>query len=187
MVRVQLKGLYAMFNVIIRTIGIVFIMFSCCLCGYATKYKYNMRIHELENFLLCIDMLQKEITLKSSTIYNSLLKLLDYADEYNINFFLKVMEIQRDSDGESISEIWNTAITEATSTTAIYNNNDINIIKGIGGALGCVDITVQKENLDAIKTLLSEAIQSSKVNKDKIHISSKIGVYVGIIVSILLF
>ena len=171
---------------ILKIVGMFLITFSCGTYGYLIKYKHIVRVRGIENFLLCFDILSSEITINSNTICNSFIKVINYADEYNRTLFNKTLELYNDSDGDTISCIWETVINETFIRDKIYSSEDVDVLKKFGTLLGCGDINLQKDNIDNVKLLLNKHLTDAKLKNDKVNNTAKLGLYIGIIISVVL-
>ena len=89
---------------ILKLIGSSLIFISCSLFGYTFKRKSLIRIKELENILLCIEITEKEISLFLSNIVDIFDKIIGYATYYNKNIFTTAMKEYQKSHNDLLRE-----------------------------------------------------------------------------------
>ena len=169
---------------ILKLIGSSLIFISCSLFGYTFKRKSLIRIKELENILLCIEITEKEISLFLSNIVDIFDKIIGYATYYNKNIFTTAMKEYQKSDGEFFSKVWDENLENINND--IYSYNEICILKKFGLLLGGGDTSMQKKIIAELKTSLIELINNEKENEKKLSVSPKIGMYTGIVISVFL-
>ena len=169
---------------ILKLIGSALIVFSCTLFGYTFKGKCLIRIKELENMLLCVEIAEKEISMFLSNVVDIFNKIIVYATDYNKVIFTKALNAHQNSDGEVFSKVW--ANTLNTVNNDIYTKEEISTFKKFGILFSVGDINIQNGNISELKTSLIKLINKAKENENKLCVSSKIGIYTGIVISVFL-
>jgi len=169
---------------IVKIIGFLIIVFSCGTFGYSVKRKHIIRLKELDNMLLCADILEKEMNLFLSTLEDAFSAVYPYASSYNKSIFKNAVKLHNESDGDSFQNIWIDTLNKAGND--IYNKEDTEVLKKFGNLLGVGDSQIQKENTISLKNSLHELIMDAKSKNEKINLFPKIGIYSGIIIAILL-
>jgi len=144
-----------------------------------------MHVKELENFLACLDILNREINYSMYDVVKSFETACEYASKYNKNIFLGFIKSYKNSDGETISDVWNKYI-DSMPDTEVYDNDDINVFRSFGNLLGSGDTEIQNNNINKLKLAINERITSAKDKSEKVSSLSKIGIYVGLIIVVLL-
>ena len=171
---------------VIKSVGVMLITISCALCGCSVKYKHNVRIKELQNLLLCFDIIGIEIAANLCNIYYAIKKAMEQASEINYILFSNVYINHKKLNEASFSSLWCEALDNIKSEYMIFEDRDIEIFQKFGNMFGAGNTDEQEKNICVLKksinTLLDEAIEKGK----KINLSVKIGVYTGIVISILL-
>ena len=172
---------------IIKFFGVILIILSGVLFGFSVKYKQYLRFRELQNFFEIVDVIYKEICVGLCDFKEALIKANDYASKYNSKIIKSALDLHRDSDGESINALWNSAIDRVREYLTPYDENDVNLLKKFAVKLSCNDVELQKKNINEFKNVLTEHMANVKNRNDKIALIPKISFYAGIIVAIVLF
>lgn len=172
---------------LLKIFGALLIFISCLVCGYSVKALYSMRTKELENFLSCMDVFLNEICYSMNSISDAINNMLNYSSAYNKRFFEDFLNMYKNSDGTKIGDVWHQAVNNAEKYNTIYSKNDIEAIKRLGNLLGRGDVNHQSDNINTLKNEISRNIADSKAINEKMSISTKLGIYIGIIIVIILF
>lgn len=172
---------------LLKTSGALLIFMSCLGLGYSLKALCSMRTKELENFLSCMDILMNEICYSMTNISDAISKLLKYASTYNKKFFDDFLIMYKNSDGTEAGEIWYQAVDKLEKHNTIYLKNDIERIRRTGNLLGKGDVNQQSDNIISLKNEINQNIAESKAANKKMEISTKLGMYIGFIIVIILF
>ncbi len=168
----------------IRFIGAILIIISCSSVGFIEKYRHGIRIKEIENFIKCMNIFSVEICYSYDNIYDALEKVVNYGTETNKNILQSVKNKVLNSDGIPISHIWVNEFNKLNS--AIYKDEEIEIIKHFGDLLGTGSAEIQGENIENLNKQLNIILDNLKKDTPKILSFCKIGIYAGIIIVVLL-
>ncbi len=171
---------------IVKIIGASLIILSCSSFGISLKIRYTARVNELENFVICIDYIYKEISYSLADIKSVITKTMEFATEVNKSVFNEILEGIDKNDGKPISDIWTYRIGKLKDGHEIYEKSDLDIIGSFGNLLGYGNLEIQEENSQNLITNLNERISDLKNKSNKISATSKIGVYAGIIIVVIL-
>lgn len=169
---------------ILKTIGALLIMFSCSSVGFIEKYKHTFRIKELDNFIQCMDIFAVNICYSLEDIGSAISKVSAHATDLNREIFEKIAQEFSKSNGVPISEIWKNVLEKTNN--GVYKKDDIEILKRFGDLLGNGNIGVQEENIQSLKKNLTMSVESLKNNEAKMSALSKIGIYAGIVIVVLM-
>ena len=169
-----------------KLIGTFLIILTSALTGFSIKYKYNIKISEFKNFLIILDVLNREVCINMLDFKDAIKVATEHADKYNYKIFKIIEENQFGSDGETLSDVWINTFSNPELNIFPYDVADINVLKQFGNLLGSGDVEIQKKNINSFKLLLNEHIEELKNKIKKIELIPKISLYTGVIISIIL-
>ena len=170
----------------LKVLGSIFIILSCSFCGYSIKYKHSLRVKELENLLTCFDVININIATNLNNIYETLENVLSCSSEINRKIFEYLLSNQKRICDSSFSVLWKEALEKVNLEYNIYEKEDMDALCKFGNMFGTGNYEIQSENIKTLKVAISKLIDKAKDDEKKLNVSAKIGIYAGIVLSVLL-
>ena len=166
--------------------GCALVCVSSSLIGLSFKFRTRKRVDSLKNMLHCMRVFENEIRYAGCDIFCATEKMLKLANCDNSKVFNTFLECASSSDGLALSEVWQSAISKIDNCV-FYEKEDLKCFKEFGAILGSGDVDTQLKNIDAFNLSINENINliKNKVCKSD-EIYSKLGIYIGIIIAVLL-
>ena len=170
----------------VKLFGSALVIISCMLFGISAKLRIKSRLENLRNLLSCIQIFENEIRYNISDIIHIIPKIKDVANSVNSKLFSGLIINDRRKSDIPLSKLWAQTVEESLKNS-YYEKNDKEILVQFGNVLGCGDVDTQLKNLDFFRTNVSELITicEKKANKNG-DLYSKVGMYVGAVIVILL-
>ncbi len=169
----------------LKIIGASIIILSSSLIGITVKQRHKILISELDNLMSCLRIIKQEISLSLSDITSIFEKRLSYASGQNYIIFDNFIRKAKNSNGDALSDTWTNSLREVQANL-LYCKEDLLIITELGSLLGAGDSNTQNDNIINIENKLQERIKIYNSKTEKTDISSKLGIYAGIVIVILL-
>lgn len=170
----------------IKLLSYIVIIFSCSMIGFSAKFASLSRLKDLENMKSCIQIFENEIRYNISDIIEAAKKIFAVAKGVNIKIFDVLIENDKMKTGIPLSEAWERGVRTAICQSN-YSKSDVDAIVKFGNVLGSGDVNTQLKNLeffcDNIDRCIDECREKNKKNAD---LYSKVGIYAGIVIVILL-
>lgn len=171
----------------LKIIGVILVCTSCTAIGYIIKLKYKQRLKNLENFKNIIKIFENEIRCSSREICDAAKKASLTAQGTNDDIFTAFCNNLCNSNGSPLSEIWRKSVSDNSAESA-YTKEDIEMLKSFGDVLGSGDVQTQLKNIENLFTSIEEKTINAGDNlKKNGSIVSKIGIYAGVLISVILF
>ncbi len=168
-----------------KFIGAVITVATCSMFGFAVKYRHKYHIEELKNLNVCFSIIKEEIRFSMNDIATALKNSVAYASESNKILLTNFINMSKESDGTVLSELWTRAL-DNTKKELIYDRTDLAVINELGNLLGVGDIETQQNNIIKIENKINERVKLLNSKNEKMDITSKLGIYAGVILVILL-
>ena len=171
----------------VKLIGMSTVMLSTILIGYCMNEKYKNHIIELKNLVLCMEAFENEIRYNSYDIITALKKIKNTATFHNAIVFDSFYRNAQNSDGEQLSVVWEKSLAEV-SDKLCFDKDDILEICNFGKILGSGDSETQIKNIRNFINSLKDNIETAETKSAKNgNIFSKLGIYFGLLIAVLLF
>ncbi len=170
---------------ILKTVLSIMVLISCAYFGHLLKMKSDMHLNDLNNLLLCLQVLETEIRYSMNDIPDAAIRVSKIASGINKKIFeLFAENINKFSD-VPLSEIWTNTVNKIC-TDSIYGKNDIDALNTFGYVLGSGDLDTQLKNIEIFRVKTENCINDLKNEKDKKDpIYSKLFFYLGILAVII--
>ncbi len=170
-----------------KIFGVIMIIFSTTYIGFLKASTYKNRILELTEFQKGFELFETEVRFTKSPLCTAFLNISKNLSGNVSLIFKQFSEEYLDTNGESANEIWDKVIDNNIKNLNLVSN-DLSIIKDFGICLGTFDEEGQLESVSSIIKRLSSHQDSVTVLCEKnSKLYQSLGVYSGILVSVLLF
>ncbi|MFI3227338.1 MAG: stage III sporulation protein AB [Clostridia bacterium] len=169
-----------------KTLGITLIIGSTSAFGVAKKIHYLHRVKSLEQIVLMINIMQRELTFNCPKTAE-LIKLLSNELTFPIcEIFKKMHKNLLIDDDLSVKLKWSKMFQENTEK-ANLTTHDVEIISNIANVIGKFDVEEQVKSLEYYKSLILENLQQAKLlYKNEGNIIRAISISLGMIIAIIL-
>ena len=171
---------------IIKIISLLLIFVLSSFIGILISNKYNMRVKELEDFISSLDLLETRVKYTYDTIADSFDFIAGNMKTKAYRIFMITSSILLNNTNMSAGEIFRNVVDDESIFLSI-NQEDKEIIKGLGTSLGQMDLEGQLKNIVLVKQLLQKQLNDAVEEKNKnFKLTRNMGVFVGLVVLIIL-
>lgn len=171
---------------IIKIIGLLFIVLLSSFIGCLIANKYNYRVKELEDIVSALELLETRVKYTYDTIADSFEFVADNMKTKAYRIFMIASAMLKDTRNMSAGDIFRQACDEEGKFLNM-TKDDMETLKGLGTSLGQVDLEGQLKNIVLIRGLITKQLEEAIDGKNKNYkLSRNMGVFVGLTIMIIL-
>lgn len=171
---------------ILKCVLIVTVFGLSTFIGYLLANKFSARVLEIRDFLLALEIFETRIKYTYDSLTTTFMYIADNLKTkvYRI-FFIAAEEISENKN-DSAGDIFKQVVSEERIFLNL-NNDDVEIIKGLGISLGQTDMEGQLKNIRLVRSSLESQLENAKELKNKnFKLYRNMGVLSGLIIIIIL-
>lgn len=170
----------------IKIISLFLILGLSSLIGYLIANKYNLRVKELEDIISALELLETRVKYTYDTIADSFYFVANNMKTKAYRIFMITSATLNDNKNLSAGDIFRNTVDEE-GTFLDLENDDKEILKGLGTSLGQMDLESQLKNISLVKELLLKQHEDAIECKNKNYkLSRNMGVFIGLVIMIIL-
>lgn len=169
-----------------NTFGIILILFSCTMCGFAYDMNEKKRVLQLDELFLGFNLLKSEIEYKLTPLIEALREVAIQSEHGVDKLFSIYAEKLEQKDEMNTKKMWKTTLTEVKINLRL-KDEDFKLLESFGTISSHFDREVQHNNI----TWLLESLKEQKDNANDLYekrskLYKSMGILVGLSIVILL-
>ena len=150
----------------LKVIGLILIISSSTVLGFAYGEKFYKRVRELKEFQRAVYILKNEINFCHSLLPDALMKVYEKCDEPIRTIFKDIAMKLRGEEDVNVYSCFEEGINTNLSKLSL-KEKDISIIMDLAKTLGEMDIDGHNDILGLAMEELGKAISEAEVNLEK--------------------
>ena len=171
---------------LLKTFLIISVFGISTFIGYALANKFSTRVNEIKDFILALEIFETKIKYTYDSLSTSFLYIADNLKTKAYRIFYITAEEIKDDINSSAGAIFKRVVDEEKIFLNL-SGEDIEIVKGLGIALGQTDIEGQIKNIRLVKSSLERQLDTAVEEKSKNYkLYRNMGVLSGLIIIIIL-
>lgn len=172
---------------IIKTIGMVFVIGGATLLGWYVDKLQILRIQDLEGLRRMLHMLHGEVSYAMTPLPSAIEEIIN-KNHTRINIILKeLLSLIEAKTGDNLATLWKDAITSHVSYTYLQEE-DTKILLTLGQSLGYLDKEMQKKNIEITLGYIEHKIaELNKKYEKNGRLYRSLGILGGCLLCILLY
>ena len=149
---------------LLKTIGIIFILLSGTLFGVSLSKEYETRIENLKQFKKMLMLLKGEINYNNSGIYESIVVVAERTENV-IGDFLKEVLKKFQENKTTLKDAWDYGVENILKTQTSLCEKELLYIKDLGVNLGITDKETQLNNILSCMEVIDLSLDELNENK----------------------
>jgi len=172
---------------LIKTIGMGFILASATMLGWYIDRLKVFRIQDLEGLRRMLHMLYGEVNYAMTPLPNAMKEIIS-KNHTRVNvIFKELLDLIEKKSGENISTLWKKTITTHLSQTYLQEE-DGKMLISFGESLGYLDKEMQKKNIEITLGYIESKIEElNKEHEKNGRLYRSLGILGGCLLCILLY
>jgi stage III sporulation protein AB len=170
-----------------KIIGIILILSTSTLIGFALARRYRERPRQLRQLVTALQSLESEIMYGLTPVFDAASHLVEQLPRPANSFFSELVTLLDKRDGRSLTELWSET-TEHFWAQSALKQTEKEIWKQFGQTLGQSDRDNQKKHIQlAIAHLEREETEARLAQQQYEKMIKSLGVLGGLLIVLLLF
>jgi len=171
---------------IIKIISLLAIVGLSTFIGIVISNQYNMRVKEIEDIISALDLLETRVKYTYDTIADSFEFIANTMKTKAYRIFMISAAHLMENKNMSAGDIFRNVVDDEGIFLSM-NQEDKEVLKGLGTSLGQMDLEGQLKNIILVKQLLGNQLNNAIEEKNKnFKLSRNMGIFVGLIIMIIL-
>ena len=170
----------------IKFVLILGVFMTSTFIGYTLANRYRIRVAELNDLLLALEIFETKIKYTYDSLTTSFLYIADNLKTKVYRIFYVTAEEVRENKNDSAGEIFK-SVVDGEKIFLALNKDDIEIVKELGVSLGQTDMEGQVKNIKLVYNSLKSQLDNAKEEKNKnFRMYRNMGMLSGLVIIIIL-
>lgn len=170
----------------IKFVLILGVFMTSTFIGYTLANRYRIRVSELNDLLLALEIFETKIKYTYDSLTTSFLYIADNLKTKVYRIFYVTAEEVRENKNDSAGEIFK-SVVDGEKIFLALNKDDIEIVKELGVSLGQTDMEGQVKNIKLVYNSLKSQLDNAKEEKNKnFRMYRNMGMLSGLVIIIIL-